>query len=192
MKNLMTLLIAVICFQFTNAQEFIKTKKYTITNKTNTKQQEEDITLFDVAVTKDNSIKVATLSILNIDFLEDIDISVLPKPNIENIEEVIKVTINYSTCCSHTETYYFMATEDKNYVSLPYLESLYCEGTVSETEYIFPVQTLGKENTILIATINSTETNTVKNVEILQSFVLNDDEFIDNDEIDYSEVLASY
>jgi len=189
MKNSITFLIIIFCFQFINAQEFKKTEKYTITAQERTKQKEYETTLLDVISTEEDSIKIATLSILNIDFLEDINISILSKPNLENIDEVIKVDVNYNTCCNHTETYYFMVTNENDFISLPLIENVYCEDSVSETEYIFPVQTLGKENTILKTTVSFTENHSTKDVEVIQSFVLNDDEYINNYEIDYSEVL---
>jgi len=183
MKNLITLLIIAFSFQFTNAQEFIETEKYTITGITKTKQQEYTSSLFNVVLAEDNSVKIATLSIQDIDFLEDIDVSVLANPNLDNIEEVIKVDVNYNTCCTHTETYYFMVTDENDFISLPHIENAYCEDTVSEVKYIFPAQTLGKENTILKTAVNFTESFTIQDILILQSFVLNDDNF-DNYDVD--------
>ena len=43
MRNLIITLILIITFQFTNAQKFIKTNKYTIVSKVGTKQQLESI-----------------------------------------------------------------------------------------------------------------------------------------------------
>ncbi len=190
MKNLIILLIAIFCFQFTNGQEFRTTDKYTIISKKQTKQQEYETSLIDVVTTGENSITIATLNISDINFLEDVAINVLTNPHIEGIQEVIKVDVAYNTCCAETETYYFMVTNTNEFTSLPYIENVYCEGAISETEYIFPIQKLGEENMILKATVNFTETYKVKDIEVLQSFALNDDEFL-NDEIDYSEVLTN-
>jgi len=40
MKNLIIILVIALSFHFTNAQEFKETKKYSVANRLDTKQQE--------------------------------------------------------------------------------------------------------------------------------------------------------
>jgi len=185
MKNLIILLITILSFQFTNGQEFTKTNKYTVANRMDTKQQEYATALFDIVSTEDEAFKIATLSILDIDFFENVEISLLSNPNLEKIDEIIKVDINYGTCCNHVETHYFMITDDKDSISLPYVENEYCENTSSEVQYIFPIQALGQEPVILKTELNYTEKQIIKSHKTLQSFAWNDDDFIDNESIAY-------
>lgn len=185
MRNLIILLITAFSFQFMIAQEYKETKKYSIQNTVKTKQQEYATAIFDIVTTRESSEKVATLNIVDLDFLEDISISTLTNPNLENIKEILKVDINYNTCCSYTETHYFMVTDLDEFISLPLIENIYCENTISEIKYVFPSQENGKENVILKTTINFTEEFTVKNIKFSESIVWNDDDFLTiNDIID--------
>ncbi|MCL5127753.1 hypothetical protein [Algibacter sp. L4_22] len=186
MKNLIILLITLISFQFTNAQEFTVTSKYKVANRMDTKQQEYATALFDIVATDDVSMKVATLSILDLDLFEDVTITLLTDPNLDNINEIIKVDIHYSTCCYHAETYYYMITDTNDSISLPYIENDFCENTTTEVQYIFPVQKLGKEAIILKTEVSFTEKHTIKDLKVLQSFAWNDDDFNDNESVAYS------
>lgn len=177
MRNLIIFLISVFSFQFTNAQEFIETEEYEVTNRIETKEQEYTTAFLDIVTVEEYSMKIATLSITNFDFFEDVTISKLATPNLKNIEEVIKVDINYNDCCTHIDSYYFMITDTSDVISLPNIENTYCDTNVTERQYIFPTQALGKEDTILKTAVNFTETYTIQDIYILESFVWSDDEF---------------
>ena len=185
MKNLIIILIAVFSFQFTKAQDFKETKKYIVVNELITKQQEYASALFNIVAEQDTNKKVTTLDISDLDFFEDITISTLSNPNLENINEIIKVDVNYVTCCARTETYYFLATNDNNFISLPHIENMYCDNTASEVQYIFPSQPLGKEDTILKTEVHFTEAYIIKDTVIQQSFVWNDNNFNNEDAVSY-------
>ncbi|MCX7549632.1 hypothetical protein [Xanthomarina sp. F2636L] len=186
MKNIITFLIVAISFQFAHAQEFIATNKYTVANRIDTKQEAYASVGFDIVATEDPSLKIASLNILDLDFFEDVTISLLKDPNLDNINEIIKVDINYSTCCNLAETHYFMVTYSNQSISLPAVENIYCENTESEIQYIFPVQALGKEAIILKTEVSFTETHTMKGLKILQRFAWNDNDFNHNESIAYT------
>lgn len=190
MKNLITILILVFTFQFINAQKFIKTDKYNIVSKVGTKQQEYTV-FFDV-ITKDiDASKIGTIRISDLESFDDISIRVLLNPNLENIKEVVKVETNYSACCGYTETFYFMITNDSDFISLPHIENTYCEDAISEVQYLFPTQKFGKDNMILKTEVTYTEDiETIKKTQVIQSLVWNDEMFDNNESI--TSVIKSY
>ncbi len=186
MSKLIILFTTTLLLQYSNAQDFKTTTDYVVANRMDTKQQEYATALFDVVVADAPSQKVATLSILDLDFFEDITISSLANPELNQMKEILKVDVNYNSCCIHSETYYFMVTATNDFIALPYIENTYCATTASEVRYVFPTQTLGKTGLILKTKVQFTENNTVKDTQILQRFAWNDDHFNANDAIAYT------
>ncbi len=185
MKNIIIILIITFSFQFVKAQKFIKTNKYTIVNKIGTKQQEYTA-LLDIVTADNNATKIGTIHVSDLDTFDNINIRVLSNPTLEDVNEVIRIDTNYSACCGHTDTYYFMVTDENDFISLPKIENTYCDETISEIQYIFPGQTFGKENMILKTKVTYTEDiRKVKSTELLQSLVWNDDLFNNSEPITY-------
>ncbi|APQ16136.1 hypothetical protein A9200_10830 [Maribacter hydrothermalis] len=167
----------------TNAQEFQLTDKYDVTNQRSSGQQEEDIWLVDVIVTNNPESHVATLSISDFGLLDEIRISVLSNPDLEDINEILKVTVEYNACCSSTEEYYYLVSNDNDFISLPGIKNEYAYEPITDIHYIFPNQLFGKEGTILRAALQYTETATIKEIKVLRSIAWNDDDFDTEDAI---------
>lgn len=178
MKKIVTVLVIALGFYTAQAQEFTVTEKYTVMNTRSIDQKDENgRALIDLVSSDDLSNTIATLNIAAQELLEEIHMTSLQYPGLEDIAEIVKVELAYSACCISTDTYYFLVSEDKNFISLPRLENLYCDGTETDTHYIFPSQAYGQEGTILRAKKHYTTTYEVKNIEVTQSFVWNDDDF---------------
>ncbi len=192
MKNIIITFLLIITFQYTNAQKFIKTNKYTIVNKKGTKQQEYTM-LFDVVTTDSTAKKVGTIQVSDVDSLDDVRIRILSSPNLEEVKEVIRIDTDYSGCCAYTNTFYFLATDKNDFISLPNIENTYCEETISQIKYLFPAQKFGKENMILKAKITYSENiETIKKRQIIQSLVWKDDTFNTNESITSVDIDKSY
>ncbi len=174
MKNYIIILALVFGFQYAKAQDFQETDKYIAVNKLTTKQQEYGFSLIDIVATNDASNKIATIEIEDFDLFEGLNVTTLSNPNLKNISEVIKVDVEYVACCAHVETYYFLATTDGDYVSLPAIENVYCEDTLASNHYTFPSQTFGKENTILTTKAHYNEAYDIKDIEVLKQMVWDD------------------
>jgi hypothetical protein len=186
MKSTLVLLAITLGFYSASAQDFKATEKYTLMNERVIDQDEESGRgLIDLVPSDDTSNTIATLNITELELLEEVHISLLTAPNLEDITEILKVELAYSACCTSTDTYYFLVSDDKNLVALPRIENLYCEGAETDTHYIFPSQIHGQEGTILRAEQHYTETYTVKAIEVIQSFVWKDDDF------DYEEAISA-
>jgi hypothetical protein len=180
MKNLILFAFLLgVCV--TNAQEFQLTDKYNVTNQRFIGQEEEDTWAIDVIDTDNPERHLATLTIADFGLLDEIRISVLTSPDLENISEILKVTLEYSACCSSTEEYYYLVTNDNDFIALPSIKNEYAYDPISDIHYIFPNHSFGKEGTILRAVLKYTETYTTKDITVLRSIAWNDDDF-DNEE----------
>jgi hypothetical protein len=182
MKNLI-LFAFIFSICIINAQEFQLTDTYDITNQRSSGQEEEDTWLVDVIVTNNPESLVATLSIPDFGLLDGIRISVLSNPYLENINEILKVTVAYNACCSSTEEYYYLVTNKNDFIALPSIKNEYAYEPITDIHYIFPNQLFGKEGTILRAAVQYTQTATIKDIKVLRSIAWNDDDFDTEDTI---------
>ncbi|WP_339627748.1 hypothetical protein [uncultured Maribacter sp.] len=176
MKNL-TLLAILFSIYITNAQEFQLTDTYDILNQRSSGQEEEDIWLVDVIVKDNPENPIASLAISNFGLLDEIRISVLENPGLENVTEILKITIEYNVCCASTEEFYYLVRNDNDFIALPSIKNEYAYEPISDIHYIFPIQSYGKEETILKAALQYTETYTIKDINVLRSIAWNDNDF---------------
>ncbi len=178
MKNLI-LLIFVFGFYATQAQEFKTTEKYTLMNQRNVDDKEAGDLLIDVVLSQDTSNSITTLIVDGVAPYKASEIKVLTNPDLEGIVEILKVSFAYTDRCSSTDSYYFLVDEHSNIVALPHIENQYCDG-LTKMRYVFPSQQYGQEGVILRTKIQYNKNYKIKDVNVLQSFVWNDDDF-DND-----------
>jgi len=167
----------------TNAQQFELTDTYDITNQRSSGQEDKDTWLVDVVASQNPKDQLATLSISDFGLLDEIRISVLSNPDLEDISEILKVTVDYNACCSSTEEFYYLVTNDNEFIALPSIKNEYAYDPISDIHYIFPNQSFGKEGTILRAALQYTETYTIKDIKVLRSIAWNDDDFDTKDAI---------
>lgn len=184
MKKIILLAFA-FSFYVTNAQDFKTSDKYTLTNERFVSQDNDGKALVDLVLREDSSATIAVLDIVEKELLDAVNISVLSNPDLEDITEIIKVELEYSACCVSTDTYYFMLTSDNDFIALPHIENLYCDTTQIDTHYVFPSQSFGQEGAIVKAELQYNEKYTIKDIKVLQSIVLNDDDF------DYEDAITA-
>ncbi|TMM56625.1 hypothetical protein FEE95_08960 [Maribacter algarum] len=189
MKNSILLSLTFLTCTFglsvTNAQQFRTTEKYTLINERGIGQEEEGAAQIDFVALEDNGETIAILDIGSLELLEDVHVTLLSEPNLEDISEILKVELEYSACCTSTDTYYFLVTDENDFIALPKLENEYCGETQLDMHYIFPSQECGQEGAILKAELQYTETYTIKDIDVLQSIVWNDDDF------DYEDAITA-
>lgn len=178
MRKTILVLLTTMGLCASQAQDFIASDKYTVTNKRDRLQKEENgHALIDLVAIDHVSEPVATFEIAQIERLEDIRISSLRDPGLDGITEILKVRLAYEACCRSTDTYYFLVSENRDFIKLPRLENVYCEGSEADTHYIFPIQKRGREAMILRVRKYYSATHDLKEVEVIQSFAWNDDDF---------------
>jgi len=183
-----TILIVLCALNIAVAQEFETTEKYTLKNERGIDKETEGVGLIDLVTADQESNTIATLMITEQEILESATITVLDDPSLEYISEILKVELVYGACCASSETYYFLVTNAQEYVALPHLENLYCGALLSDTHYVFPNQSHGQDGMILRAELNYDEAYTIKDIEVSQSFMWNDDDFDENDAITANEI----
>ncbi len=186
MKNsILLLLFLLLALFFGNAQEFAITENYMFNNQRVFGQEEEGAVLVDIVRTADWSRTLATLAITELELLEDVRIAVLSDPGLEDVREVLKIELEYIACCANTETYYFLVNRENDFTALPKIDNLYCDAVESDEHYVFPNEAYGREGAILRAELWYAETNTIEEIEVLQSIVWNDDDF------DYEDAITA-
>ncbi len=181
MKQIIFLLTLIFSFQLASAQNFETTTKYKVTTNLQDKGSAYLNTTFKIMDAQDEFDSFSTFTIKDEEFYEEMTITSLEKPGLQGIEEVVKVEVESTTCCTAVEAYYFLVTEDKSFIPLPSLENLYCEDSGQDIHYVFPNQIFGTEGTILKTRMSYTKTYDVQDVSILQQFSWNDDNFEDDD-----------
>jgi hypothetical protein len=70
--------------------------------------------------------------------------------NLKNIKRIIKITSDYTACCSNVYSNYLLQTKNKELIELPETEYLHCDGLTPIVEYRFPNQKFGIKNKILL------------------------------------------
>lgn len=176
MKNIAFLIILSLGFQISYAQNFEKTKKYSVKIDAAINTQDNEPNKIRLLGSEDFSSELIAITIKDID-IEEVFISSLENPGLEGISEVIKLEVEYLGCCAHVNVYYLMVTDDKEFVTLPQLNNIYCENTNADYQYTFPNQTTGKKGEILETETFYTNTYEVKKVNLRQNIVWNNKEF---------------
>lgn len=177
MKKYILFIVFTLCLFTVNAQDFEETAKYTVKNEMATKQQENGSSKMLTIALAETSEKIATVSFADSYMFDALRISVLERPELKDIVEVIKVELEYSAYSVEIDTYYFLVTNKGSYVALPKVTKVFDDILQPIEDYIFPVQKYGQEETIIRAEFKYTNNYTNEEIEVLQSFAWNDDDF---------------
>jgi len=177
MKNYILFVVFTFGLLAVNAQDFQKTTKYIAKTEIATKQQEYEKTRIHILAVEDDSKHVATLAISDAAVFDELRVSVLIKPALQHVLEIIKVEFEYNGYSLAIDTYYFLVTDQGDYVSLPKITKIYDDISEPIVDYVFPTQKHGREETILKAIFHYRKNYTVEDIEVLQSFAWNDDDF---------------
>lgn len=177
MRNITILIMIIFGLHSIKAQDFVTTDKYTVVKQAQDKESEYSSYAFHLVKAGLPSEMLSTIIIEDDELFEGVRISVLESPNLEGVLEVIKLEVEYAACCSGMEDYYFMVTDTHDFVALPMLENVYCEGPEPNFQYIFPNQAYGSEGAILKMKVFYDEAYDVQEVSVLGSIVWNDDNF---------------
>ncbi|WP_299218282.1 hypothetical protein [uncultured Aquimarina sp.] len=164
MKRIIVFFILILGFQFMKAQSFQKTGKYAAVTEIKENGSEQPTCIVNLVRLGGISENLTTFTINDIELFEDIFITTLENPGLEGVSEVIKMEVEYLSCCAQVESYYFMVTNDDKLVSLPQLTNVYCENSDTNSQYTFPSQEYGIKGNIL-------ETETLYNEKLETKYV---------------------
>ena len=179
MKRIIFLLTVLLSAPLVNAQNFETTTKYKVVASLQDKGSAYLNTTFNIVNAQEEFESFSTFTIRDEEFYDEMTISTLKNPGLQGVAEVVKVEVESTTCCTNVEAYYFLVTEEKSFIPLPSLENLYCDESGQDLHYVFPNQAFGRENAILKTKMSYTKTYDVQNVNVLQQFSWNDDDFED-------------
>ncbi|MGC1514329.1 MAG: hypothetical protein WA810_02030 [Maribacter sp.] len=172
----LTLFATVGALFISSAQEFTETRKYKVA-MIRASEQEKGTSLLDIVLDGQEDTSKTTLVVTDYELLSNVQLSILSNPGLEGVVEIVKVRLAYYACCSRTEDQYFMVTHSNAFVALPRIETQYGYDPIRAVSYIFPNQAFGQEGTVLRAELHYNETYIVNDIQVLQSFFWNDDDF---------------
>ena len=189
MKNSILLFITLFTYfcatSVSNAQEFKSSDKYSISNERGIGQEEEGATLVDLVFSDNATNVIATLEFFKAEAFHEMRISVLENPELNRINEVIKLEFEYNGYSQTIDTYYFLVNDKGNYIALPKIAKVYDDITEPIVDYVFPTQKHGQEETIIKAIFYYTNNYKTEKIKVLQSIVWNDDDF------DYEDAITA-
>lgn len=174
MKKIIVFFVLILGFQFMKAQSFQKTEKYKAVTEIKENGTEQLTCIVNLVRLGGISENVFTFEVKDIELFEDIFITTLEKPGLEGISEVIKMEVEYLACCAEVDSYYFMVNDENELIKLPHLTNVYCENSNTDSQYTFPTQEYGISGNILETETLYKETSEKKYVNLIQSFIWND------------------
>jgi hypothetical protein len=119
-------------------------------------------------------------SLLELETYDGNRIYTLEQSNLKNVKQIVQVQFDYFACCVSVDNHYFLITEDGNWIKLPSINYVACDGPEPFEEYRFPGQKFGMENSILKTTSHPDSTFTVDSIEVIERFTWNGKEIIKN------------
>jgi len=177
MKNVFTLIILLLSGVLLQAQSFRESDTYVVKTTLTDKPFEYEPYVLQLYEIADRTIVLADFGVTQHELLESIRISTLTDTGLDGIAEVIRVEVEYLSCCSQVEAHYFMRTTKNEMITLPQLTNTYCEDTDRDIHYIFPGQAHGEEGLIVKGLYVYNEQQQIEQVQIQRSIAWNDDHF---------------
>ena len=107
------------------------------------------------------------------EFYEDTSLLEINKTELLNVKNLIVVKINYNSCCSNHYSTYFLQTNNGNFVVLPEIENMHCDGPEPYVTYLFPNDKGGEKNKIICAKVIPEILNSKERIEVLKRFEWN-------------------
>lgn len=154
MKNFLLLVLLYALGLPCLAHDFIRSEKYIIQvpeyeiDWTKPPADREKLSAY-LSLATDTSTKLQTIPLVEYETYDGYSIWVLENPKLEGIREVLRVEMDYFACCVNIDCFYYLITDEGEWIKLPVLENLACDGPEPIKEYRFPVQKFGLEQAIL-------------------------------------------
>ncbi|MFL1895036.1 hypothetical protein ACJRPK_04995 [Aquimarina sp. 2-A2] len=180
MKKYLPLFSLIFILYIGRSQEFERSNAYTIKKHVVNNQTAAPTFILKLADAQGNVINVDPLIISDTELYEEVFISRLKNPGLEGVQEIIKLEVEYYACCAHVDAFYYMLKDDQTVVEIPQLQNVYCEGTTSDYQYIFPNQEFGIDGNILKTKVGYTKDATMKYVSLKERYTFTNDILILN------------
>lgn len=170
------------------AQGFQETVKYIV--KTEIKEDGSEFPSRVVSLLSRGGIseELVTLTINDSELFEDIFITTLENPGLDGVSEVIKMQVEFVSCCAEVESYYYLVKDTNEIVPLPRITNIYCDSTNTDSHYIFPNQEYGIENNIRETEFSYSEDFEITYTNVKQNYTWENNELFESK----STALTSY
>ncbi len=89
------------------------------------------------------------LTLIEAETYEGYKIYSLKNTQLKNVKEIVHVQLEYFACCSSIENHYYLVTDKDEWVKLPILDYIACDGPEAFKEYRFPSQEFGIQDQII-------------------------------------------
>jgi hypothetical protein len=130
--------------------------------------------------TSDTTNHIQEFTILELETYDGNRIYSLKDPKLSNVKEIIQVQFEYFACCVSVENHYFIVTYDNEWIKLPVVNYVACDGPEPFEEYRFPNQKFGIENTILKTNSFPDSNYNIDSVKVIENYTWNGKEIIKN------------
>lgn len=186
-KALFTYLLLLIC-AISHGQDFRLVEDYKVHEPRNALdslywtlpyEERQPIKAF-LTPALDTSIHIQEFSIIEIETYDGNRIYSLKEPKLSNVKEIIQVQFDYVACCVSLDNHYFLVTEEDEWIKLPEINYVACDGPEPFKEYRFPSQNFGVVNTIIKTNSFPDSTYIVDSVIVIASYSWNGKEIIKN------------
>jgi len=106
------------------------------------------VTDFFVADWNCGNLQDDQIVIESLETFEGYNVWQLENPELDGIDRVIMVELEWIGCCSYIESHYFLITDTCSFVKLDVIENESCDFPEDRWEYVFPSQELGLDDGI--------------------------------------------
>lgn len=90
-----------------------------------TSNNNEDLTFH---LRNNNHINLHEFCVTNLEFYENSSLSVSTVNNLKNVLKIIKVEVNYNSCCSNHYSTYLLLDNKENLIEIPQIMNIHCDG----------------------------------------------------------------
>lgn len=174
MKNAIKILILILGIQFTNAQEFQVDATYKVVINKSQIDKEASNVVASLVLREHLEFVLTSFKIEANNTIENIQIKSLKKPELKDVDDIIRIDFQYSEPFAHTISQYILMTNDTESILLPPIMNLEDESSNSEIVYVFPNQVLGNVNRITKLRIVYHGKFEIEDINILQNYAWND------------------
>jgi len=177
MKNLIYIVFLFCSIQVVKAQEFLSDQTYSVVINEVAADKESATSMASIVFTDHREIVLSTFQVDAANRIEKIQVQSLKHPELEDVNDIIRINLSYSEPYEYTVSHYVMITNEVESIVLPPIVNIKSDTSTSETIYVFPNQILGNVNKITKMEVLYGESFTIEGVQVLQNYAWNDSDF---------------
>lgn len=179
MKATISIFLILFISIVANGQDFELTEKYVIIEPEFELDSifwttpQENRTPINVYLTSksDTSEIIKVFSIQELETYDGNKVLTIGESGLSNTKEIVCIQFEYMACCSSIDNHYFIVTKNDEWIKLPVINYVACDGPEPFVEYRFPAQQFGQRNTIIKTTSYPNQDNVVDSVSVIETLI---------------------